>query len=445
MTYKRVVFLILFPLCTIVGQYIPEYYLEYKTRKTSFDIGKAWEGLSTIGDIRFVINDDFKTKRTVSKTFISGGVQINAFENQFLFSGFSYMKYDNNYFAYISTPIKAFTSDKQNLSFDPFKAEEESSGFGYENNWLLLQFGKGNESWGSGDKIQLALNKKSSSYDYFLLRSDYGRIRVKYIHGFLETINNINRFITARAIEWTNKKSFIIGFSETVIYSGENRSIDIGYLNPISSHLEVELNDRLNVIGNKNSNAVWQMHIDFLYKKKLRLSANYLLDELVLDPDIQLNKENGKAASLRVAYTPLSKNHLITIYGYLIYVGTPTFRHGNGENNFVKDGRPLGWSGGSDGLELSFGINYFNKKNLFFSISTGFTVNGEESITQRVFEPYKDYLKGPFPSGAVNNSFYFKASSEYWLNKKYSLKALVQTSNNDFFINSIFSIPIIGF
>ena len=34
-----------------------------------------------------------------------------------------------------------------------------------------------------------------------------------------------------------------IGFSETVIYSGENRSIDIGYLNPMSSHLEIELNN----------------------------------------------------------------------------------------------------------------------------------------------------------------------------------------------------------
>ena len=60
---------------------------------------------------------------------------------------------------------------------------------------------------------------------------------------------NINRYITARGFEWTNKKSLIIGFSETVIYSGENRSFDIGYLNPISSHLEIELNNRLNIIG----------------------------------------------------------------------------------------------------------------------------------------------------------------------------------------------------
>ena len=54
-------------------------------------------------------------------------------------------------------------------------------------------------------------------------------------------LENINRYITARGFEWTNKKSLIIGFSETVIYSGENRQFDIGYFNPISSHLEIEL------------------------------------------------------------------------------------------------------------------------------------------------------------------------------------------------------------
>ena len=50
------------------------------------------------------------------------------------------------------------------------------------------------------------------------------KIRVRYIHGFLETVSkNNNRFITARGFEWTNKKSLVIGFSETVIYSGEDR------------------------------------------------------------------------------------------------------------------------------------------------------------------------------------------------------------------------------
>ena len=50
--------------------------------------------------------------------------------------------------------------------------------------------------------------------------------------------------------EWTNRSWLIIGLSETIIYSGENRSLDIGYLNPIGSHLEVEMNNRFKCIWN---------------------------------------------------------------------------------------------------------------------------------------------------------------------------------------------------
>ena len=86
-----------------------------------------------------------------------------------------------------------------------------SSGVGMQNKWVNLEIGKGRESWGAGSDIQLALSDKSKPYDYFKLTSDYGRIRVSYLHGYLETINNgVNRYINARGIEWTNKKSIIM-------------------------------------------------------------------------------------------------------------------------------------------------------------------------------------------------------------------------------------------
>ena len=33
-----------------------------------------------------------------------------------------------------------------------------------------------------------------------------------------KTEDDINRYLTAKGIEWTNKKSLIIGFSESIIY-----------------------------------------------------------------------------------------------------------------------------------------------------------------------------------------------------------------------------------
>ena len=98
----------------------------------------------------------------------------------------------------------------------------------------------------------------------------------------------------------------------------------------------------------------------FLPTKDIRFSFNYLYDELVLDPDIEIGKENGKAFSSRLAYSPtISSNYLLTFYFSIINVGTPTFRHGIGTNNFTQIGRPLGWTRGSDGQEIRIGLNYF--------------------------------------------------------------------------------------
>ena len=159
---------------------------------------------------------------------------------------------------------------------------------------MTLQLGRGRESWGAGNEIHLAISEYSPAYDYGILELDFGRVRAKYIHGFLESTEEyINRYINVEAIEWTNRKSLLIGLSETIIYSGEGRPLDIAYLNPISNHLEVELNDRLNLLGANDANAVWQVSIDWLLKN-LRLSWNLLYDEFVLDKEeFENGKENG--------------------------------------------------------------------------------------------------------------------------------------------------------
>ena len=291
----------------------------------------------------------------------------------------------------------------------------------FKNEWATVQFGRDKAFWGAGENIDLALNNHSSSYNYFLLGSDYGAIRVNYINGFLEKKDDqINRFLIARGIEWTNKESLVLGFSETIIYSGFKRKFDFSYLNPISSHLEVELNDRLYLQGNSNSNAVWQFHLDWLIQKNKRISLNYLYDELVLDKKIQIGKEHGRAYSLRISYTPVNKNgKIITLIGENIFIGTPTFRHGNGYNNFVLNSMPLGWPGGSDLLRRVIGIKTSNK-NLFFSLEYGFIKKGVESITERPYEKYFDYLESSFPSGDYTSDIFFKNRFEWFYKKRIS-------------------------
>ena len=438
--------IILFQSSLIFAQSIPKSHFSYQSRKLLYDAGKDWESLTVFGPIRFKTKKKNKSIATNLYNNFDWQIGFDAGNESFSIFGHGNLKYNNHLYGYFYPSFNRNRIRKQHFGVktDFKNNQNHQSGIGFQNNWATMQIGRGKESWGSGNDIQLALSENSGNYDYILLASDYGKIRVKYIYGFLEKVEpNIYRYITARGFEWTNKRSLIIGFSETVVYSGENRSIDIGYLNPMSSHLEIELNNRLNVLGNVNSNAVWQMHLDYLMSKNIRVSFNYLYDEFVIDPDIQIGKEHGKAHSIKFAYTPIfSEKHILTLYGKSIYVGTPTFRHRIGMNNFVQNGRPLGWSKGSDGQEFSIGINYFNNKSLIVSLSNGILMLGEETITNRMFDSYVDYLKGKFPSGKVEEKYIFKAEIIYFLNGNQSISSIFQKSPNGNLINFKINVPI---
>ncbi len=410
--------IIFLQLSLLNSQPIPNDYFIYHSKKLLFDAGSDWNLLSNFRSPRFNNRIKEQKPKTNLPLHIKGQIGLLNQNNVSTLYMFSHFNFNDYFYGFIypryTNKIEKHHSPEIIPGFN--NLQDNHSGLGYQNAWVALQIGKGVENWGAGNDIQLALSEYSEPYDYFLLASDYGKFRVKYINGYLESIdNNINRYITARGIEWSNRRSIVIGFSETVIYSGENRSLDIGYLNPMSSHLEVELNDRLNIIGDSHSNAVWQLHIDLLLGNNIRLSGNYLFDEFVFDPEIEIGKEHGRAWSLRSAITPMfSSNHLLTIYGKIIYVGTPTFRHAIGANNFVQNERPLGWYKGSDSVDLSLGLNYFNRHNLILSIETGFLKSGEDNIIHRVYNPYSDYLKGPFPSGVTDETIYLDTYFIYY-------------------------------
>ncbi|MDA9671770.1 hypothetical protein N9T87_00635 [bacterium] len=331
--------------------------------------------------------------------------------------------------------------DLDNLSKNYLNFNEVGlSAIGYKNKWIQLQLSNGKENWGAGEKNQLALSNESKLYNYFLLASDYGALRVNYIHGLLEGYNDtINRYIVARGLEWTNKKSFIVGFSETIIYSGLNRSLDIGYLNPIGSHLEIEFNNRLNEISLHSSNAVWQVHLDYFSFQRIRLSINYLIDEFVLDPNIEKGKTNLDAYSICLTYVPLvNSKHIISVSGNITRIGTYTFRHFNENNNFVQNKSPLGNLNGSDSQEYYISFNYFNKKNLFSNLIIGTVYTGDENIKKKPLEPYMSNLAGKFPSGRVIEDRFLKYEIEWWLNNISSITISFNSSHvsrNNFLIN----------
>ena len=420
-----------------------------------FDSGLNWDKNSVFG-----LNHLLLTEINFLKKFNAKGLDSLIFNFSYSFeitdkkatkiSSYLVLKH-KNFYSYLNpnivndnTAFNGYTGiprEKSRLGFN--SGETNASGFGYKNQNILFQIGRGRENWSAGNEIGLALSKNSPSYDYFKFIYEKNKIRFIYFHGFLENIDAHNRYISGKGFEFTNKKSLILGFSEIIIYSGLNRPIDFAYFNPTSSHLEIELNDRQNLLGPDDANAVWQLSFDFLIRPNIRLSSNLIVDELTMDKiELDSGKVSGLGFSSRLSIFKKFNDQLLTFYGKYISVGTHTFRHAHGYNNFVQRGLPLGWKYGSDGYKIAIGINYYNADNLIINSSLGKLLVGSSRITINQYEPfYNDYKSGPFPSGNSKNNYIFNIKLNYRYDKKNNIYISYETFNNiDSLIRNIFNI-----
>ena len=392
--------------------------------------GKHWKLISSINSIRINNIYTYKWESDLTKnSFVSLFNQKNDLHGSLY--GFNF-KNDIYYF--------------YELLIGEKNSNMVSSGIGYQNDWVNIQIGKGSEDWGSGRDINLALNETSKPFDYFSLSSNYGKMRVNYIHGVLgKTSSDINRYINVRGFEWNNNKNANIAFSETIIYSGQNRPIDLSYLNPINSHLEIELNDRSNFKGYDNANAVWQIHLDFLLKDYIRIAFNYLIDEFVFDQDIEIGKENGLAYSAELSKTIFyKKSSLLSVALSKVFVGTPTFRHGNGQNNFINNNKPLGWQYGSDGREFTFKIDYLSNDRYFLRFALSNVLLGEESILNNPYKEYEDYQAGKFPYGELLSFIKANAVIDYMFSPRiqFSISSMLKKTKNNFDLRTRFGLIV---
>ena len=423
MLKNNLLFLLL--ISCILSQEIPNQFYEHKIKELNLGLRNNWEENTNFGPIRY------SKLSTNDSLIIDSRFGYTRDSNRRILYGYGHFTYNRYFHAYlypriVNEPflINGYSGIQMDISRGGFTSgETDMSGICFENDWMIIQLGRGRQSWGAGNDIQLALSKESNSYDYAMLGLDFGKLNVRYFHGFLEadSMRN-NRYITGRGIEWNNGKSFLIGISEIIIYSGQNRSIDFSYFNPISTHLEIELNERQNNIGTASGNGVWQISFDYLFMQKFRLSGNYLFDEFTLDKE-QLNagKGPGRAHSFKVLYTMFHKNKTIaSLYLSNISVGTNTFKHQIGNNNFVQRGKPLGWQIGSDSEELKIGLN-IGYNNIIASIELGLRNIGEKNIYNEPYHGYTDYLDIPFPSGNVETINFGISRVQWWWKQNLSI------------------------
>ena len=444
-TMKILLFCLLLKFNISLSQEMASDFFAYRYNQIIFESNQfAWEKNTSFGPLRY--NDfDFMIKNKISEDSLrlNRTIGLNVDFHDYNLYAFQRISFKSKFYTYFyfrlvnddnyHSRYTGISRKKSRLGFS--SGEMDFAGMGYEDDNFLLQFGRGRQSWGVGGDIKIGLSEYSPSYDYGLLGLKFGNYKFRFFNGFLENIDSYNRYITGRGLEWNNNKNILMAFSEIVIYSGVNRPLDFSYLNPVSSHLEIELNNRQNTLGVTSGNAIWQFSVDYKFHRDLRIMTNFIIDEFVLDK-IQLdsNKTNGLALSSKIIWSPTFIPKNSNIFASFITVGTKTFRHELGYNNFVQRAYPLGWIYGSDGYEIASGFNFIFNDNFLFISKIGKKVIGSNSIKTFPYLQNNDYLKGPFPSSPLKNIFFVDLKLD-WLFRRnfhiYSHLEYLQFSQND--------------
>ena len=153
----------------VASQEIPQEFYEFKFQSLIHDFGLNWSNNSILGSVRFQNSSSSyeikeEEKDTLGVDLKFGTLFDKNYRSLYFFSRFTYKKYLYGYLypRIVSKPnhVPRYSGIARDISRFGFNSgETDLSGIGYQNNWLVFQIGRGRESWGSIDGMNLSLDQ----------------------------------------------------------------------------------------------------------------------------------------------------------------------------------------------------------------------------------------------------------------------------------------------
>ena len=149
----------------------------------------------------------------------------------------------------------------------------------YKSLGLVITYGRFYDLWGEARTDQLFLSSASRPLDQLKMKFRYKGFTFISKNAQLDKKSIFNRFFSAHRVTFKNNM-FQIGFSESVVYGGENGSFEMTYLNPfLIFHGEKKNGPAL------DSNTM--LAIDGrLFLKNKSIYFEFLIDDYQADADV---------------------------------------------------------------------------------------------------------------------------------------------------------------
>ena len=257
---------------------------------------------------------------------------------------------------------------------------------------LMLSVGRHGIYWSPARFGALCISDSSPPLDMLMI-SIYGeRLSAYAFTGVLDRMWNdqhgrylARRFLSGHRLDWIVREGLEIGLTEVVLYGGDLRSIDPGYLNPLIPYYATQYN------SNYDDNTLVGVDFSWLLSRGVMVYGELLID------DLQYRGKGPNAWGGTVGMHLAGWSDLVVEYTRL---SRWAYTHRITECQYIHYGSPIGHPLGPDGDLITLEWSKFLTPDLWAGIRVSHRRKGEATVEDR----YEGEKVEKFPSGVVERS-----------------------------------------
>ena len=293
----------------------------------------------------------------------------------------------------------------------------------YKNQWGQInnkwKMGRSVIEHGFGKRGQLLISKDSRPFDLFSWDIQYKGLSGNMTGVQLENIETKKRYLSLHSINWQINEQLILSFSESSIYSGENRGVEWQFFNPVIFWVPERENP-----STGQANGFIYGGLKYNYSPSLSFWGELLID------DYQINKESkgdlepneiGFLGGVEKTGWPLPSSDLWLEY---TRITNRTYQTPDPSETYTHRGFSIGHYLGNDFDMIQL---YYSQKNMSGKLkpymSLAYLRDGANGLDTSWDEPWMDSTvtmdtgySEPFPTGPIKYITEMELAADYSFN-----------------------------
>ncbi|MBL7073904.1 hypothetical protein ISS37_01515 [candidate division KSB1 bacterium] len=284
----------------------------------------------------------------------------------------------------------------------------------YRGKYVGIKLGRDFLKWGSGRSGNLLISDHSRPFDLLLLQGRTRLMGFTFFTAELDTRDGARRYLAAHRLDLALSPKLNLGFTEVILYGGDNRTLELRYLNPFLLFHGVQNND-----PGAAGNTLGCIDFDFFPRPNFEFYGEFLVDDFQVDKkepgDLEPNELGWLVGFQWADFLGVGGSNLGIEY---TGVTNRTYNTPNRWEKFLHRNRPIGYFLGNDFDRWQVRVGKWMSPLFKTSVEVVKTRRGEGRVEADWDTPWLDYTVAEgyhedFPFGIVERTWTIRVMALY--------------------------------